>query len=159
MHSPHLSHKSIVLSVGKIDFIRNIVYNRFLNFVTFYICSPIFILSSVLPQTSLSILFLSSVLILFMVLPINTLVHSCFSLPRLSLSLHTCTASLILPALSAFDNIIRGALSDLPLSEWTWLKASLPSSLGVGGGGGGGSTFAGLDLLQPSSALTPTPML
>ena len=63
----------------------------------------------------------------------TTLLRSWLSLPKISFSLHTCAPSLILPALSAFDNIIRRALSDLagsPLSDWAWLKASLPSSLG-----------------------------
>ena len=55
-HLPHLSHTSIVLSVAKIDFIHNIVYNRFLTHI---LCSPIFLLSSVLPQTFFSVLFLS----------------------------------------------------------------------------------------------------
>ena len=51
------------------DFIHNIAYNRFLNFCHI-LCSLIFLLSCVLPQTSLCVLFLSLVLILFMLLPI-----------------------------------------------------------------------------------------
>ena len=41
-HSLHLSHTSIVLSVAKIDFIRNIVYNRFLK-----LCHILYMLSNI----------------------------------------------------------------------------------------------------------------
>ena len=44
-------------------------------------------------------------------------------------------------ALGSFDSVMRDALSDLaggPLPDWSWLKASLPSSLG------------GLNILQAS---------
>ena len=63
----------------------------------------------------------------------TSLMRSCLALPKISFALRTCHPQLIQPALVAFDNSIRGALSDLvggPLPEWSWLKASLPSSLG-----------------------------
>ena len=47
--------------------------------------------------------------------------------------LRTCPPDHIKTALSAFDDNLRQALSDLagsPLSDWSWLKASLPPSLG-----------------------------
>ena len=47
--------------------------------------------------------------------------------------LRTCAPDFIRPALAAFNNTMKEALSDLaggPLSDWSWLKTSLPSSLG-----------------------------
>ena len=61
------------------------------------------------------------------------LLRSCLALPKVSFSLRTCPPGHINHATGAFDNAMRDALSDLassPLSEWVWLKASLPSSRG-----------------------------
>ena len=47
--------------------------------------------------------------------------------------LRTCPPYVIMKALERFDEIMSEAVSDLagcPLSHWSWLKASLPSSLG-----------------------------
>ena len=63
----------------------------------------------------------------------TTLLRSCLSLPKIAFALRTCAPDFIRPALAAFDNTMREALSDLaggPLSAWSWLKASLPCSLG-----------------------------
>ena len=62
-----------------------------------------------------------------------SLLRSCLSLPKIAFALRTCPPDFIYPALTAFDNLIREALSQLvgsPLSNWSWSKASLPSSLG-----------------------------
>lgn len=56
------------------------------------------------------------------------LLRSCLALPKVSFSLKTCPLSHIEQATVAFDNTMRDALSELagsPLSEWSWLKASL----------------------------------
>ena len=61
------------------------------------------------------------------------LLRSCLSLPKIAFALRTCAPDLIRPALETFDDTIREALSDqagCPLPDWSWLKASLPSSLG-----------------------------
>ena len=47
------------------------------------------------------------------------------SLPKIAFALRTCSPDFIYPALTAFDNLIRKALSN-----WSWSKVSLPSSLG-----------------------------
>ena len=63
----------------------------------------------------------------------TTLLRSCLALPKVSHTLHTCPPCLIPKALDAFDDLMRGALSDLtgsPVPNWPWLKALLPSSLG-----------------------------
>ena len=63
----------------------------------------------------------------------TALLRSCFSLPKLVFILCCCPPALILNALKSFDGLMREALSDLagsPLSDWAWLKASLPSSSG-----------------------------
>ena len=62
-----------------------------------------------------------------------TLLRSCLALPKFSHVLRTCPPTLIPNALEAFDSLMRNTLSDLaggPLPDWSWLKASLPSSLG-----------------------------
>ena len=62
-----------------------------------------------------------------------TLLRSCLSLPKVAFALRTSPPSHIQQATLAFDNTMLEALSDLaggPLPEWSWLKASLPSSLG-----------------------------
>ena len=63
----------------------------------------------------------------------TTLLRSCLALPKIAFALRTCPPNLIQQALVAFDDSMREILSDLvggPLSDWAWLKASLPSSLG-----------------------------
>ena len=62
-----------------------------------------------------------------------SLLRSCLALPKLSFSLRTCPPSHIIQATAAFDDTMHDALSELvgsPLTEWAWLKASLPSSRG-----------------------------
>ena len=49
----------------------------------------------------------------------TTLLRSCLSLPKIAFALRTCAPDFIQPALAAFDNTMREALSDLaggPLS-------------------------------------------
>ena len=61
------------------------------------------------------------------------LLQSCLSLPKLSFLLRSCPPAKITDVLNYFDNVMREGLSDLvgsPLSDWAWLKASLPSSSG-----------------------------
>ena len=61
------------------------------------------------------------------------LLRSCLSLPKLSFLLRSCPPAKTTDALNYFDNVMREGLSDLvgsPLSDWAWLKASLPSSSG-----------------------------
>lgn len=63
----------------------------------------------------------------------TTLLRSCLALPKLAHSLRCCPPQHILEATTAFDDAMRDALADLaggPLPEWSWLKASLPSSRG-----------------------------
>ena len=63
----------------------------------------------------------------------STLLRSCLALPKFSFALRTCAPQLIEPALTAFDGTMRDALSDIaggPIPEWSWLKASLPVSMG-----------------------------
>ena len=62
-----------------------------------------------------------------------SLLRSCLALPKLSFSLRTCPPSHIIQATAAFDDTMHDALSELvgsPLTEWAWLKASLPSTRG-----------------------------
>ena len=63
----------------------------------------------------------------------TTLLQSCLALPKVSYVLRTSPPALIREALGSFDRIMQDALSDLaggPLPDWSWAKASLPSSLG-----------------------------
>ena len=63
----------------------------------------------------------------------TTLLRSCLSFQKVAFALHTCPPSHINGATKAFDAVMREALSDLaggPLSDWSWMKATLPSSLG-----------------------------
>ena len=63
----------------------------------------------------------------------TTLLRSCLALPKVAYVLRTCPPALIMKALGSFDSVMRDTLSDLaggPLPDWSWLKASLPSSLG-----------------------------
>ena len=61
------------------------------------------------------------------------LLRSCLALPKVSFSLRSCPPVYIKQGTAEWDNTMRDALSDLaggPLSDWGWLKASLPSSCG-----------------------------
>ena len=63
----------------------------------------------------------------------TTFLRSCLYLPKFNFALRTCPPSVILMATSAFDASVREALEDItggPLSDWAWLKANLPCSLG-----------------------------
>ena len=63
----------------------------------------------------------------------TTLLRSCLSLPKFNFSLRTCPPSVIKKAASLFDDSVQEALEDItggPLSDWAWLKANLPCSLG-----------------------------
>ena len=63
----------------------------------------------------------------------TTLLRSCLSLPKFNFALRTCPPSAIQFSTAAFDYLMRDSLSDLaggPVSDWSWLKASLPSSFG-----------------------------
>ena len=62
-----------------------------------------------------------------------TLLRSCFALPKFSYTIRTCPSTHISQATKDFDMAMREALESIlggPLSEWSWLKASLPSSCG-----------------------------
>ena len=68
----------------------------------------------------------------------TTLLRSCFALPKFSYILCTCPPSYISQVAKDFDNVVRKSLESIlggPMSEWSWQKASLPSSRG-------GSIFA-----------------
>lgn len=61
------------------------------------------------------------------------LLRTCLTLPKISLTLRTCPPGCIREAIAKFDLAMFDSLSDLvggSLSEWSWLKASLPISLG-----------------------------
>ena len=63
----------------------------------------------------------------------TTLLRSCLALPKVAHVLRTCPPGFVKDALVAYDEGMRDALSDIagsPLSDWAWLKASLPSSFG-----------------------------
>ena len=63
----------------------------------------------------------------------TTLLRSCLALPKFNFALRTCSPDSIKQACATFDEVIRIALSDVaggPLPDWSWKKASLPSSLG-----------------------------
>ena len=62
-----------------------------------------------------------------------TLLHSCISLPKIFHILHTCPPSHLIQAAEVFDSAMRETpivFTGAPLSNWSWLKASLPSCLG-----------------------------
>ena len=57
----------------------------------------------------------------------------CLALPKLSFTLRTCPPIHIREAIASFDLTMFESVSDLvggSLSDWSWLKASLPVSLG-----------------------------
>ena len=62
----------------------------------------------------------------------TTLIRSCLVLPKFSYLIRTCPPNYITWATRDFDVAMRALESILggPLSEWSWLKPSLPSSLG-----------------------------
>ena len=62
-----------------------------------------------------------------------TLLRACLALPKISVALRTCPPSYIREAIAKFDLSMYESLSNLvggSLSDWSWLKASLPISLG-----------------------------
>ena len=64
-----------------------------------------------------------------------TILRYCLALPKISFALRSCPPQHAKNAISesAFDFSMLEALSDLaggPLPNWSWLKASLPASLG-----------------------------
>ena len=62
-----------------------------------------------------------------------TLLRSCLALPKVSFVLRACPPSHIHHSTNLFDATIRHTLEDIvggPVSDWSWLKAGLPSSLG-----------------------------
>ena len=63
----------------------------------------------------------------------TTLLHSCLALPKVTYVLCTSRPSYIEQAARDFDEAVRETLQiivGVPLSEWSWLKASLSSSRG-----------------------------
>ena len=63
----------------------------------------------------------------------STLLRSCLALPKVSFVLRTCPPSHICQAAKDFDTAVRETLESIlsgPLPEWSWLKASLPSTYG-----------------------------
>ena len=63
----------------------------------------------------------------------TTLLRYCLSFPKFAFSLRTCPPAFTKEAATSLDNLVRTGLSDMvgsPLSDWSWLKASLPCSRG-----------------------------
>ena len=63
----------------------------------------------------------------------TTLLSSCLSLPKFAFALRACPPSHICQAASNFDQAVRECLEHIiggPISQWSWLKASLPSKRG-----------------------------
>ena len=63
----------------------------------------------------------------------TTLLRSCLALPKVSYVLRACPPSHICHTFVDFDRAIRETLESVlggPISDWSWLKASLPSSRG-----------------------------
>ena len=63
----------------------------------------------------------------------TSLLRSCLALPKFSYILRTCPPGHISQATRDFDMAIRACLERIlggPFSEWSWLKAALPSSRG-----------------------------
>ncbi len=62
-----------------------------------------------------------------------TLLRSCLALPKISFILRACPPSYLHNSTAAFDLAIRETLESIlggPMSDWSWLKATLPSSRG-----------------------------
>ena len=63
----------------------------------------------------------------------STLLRSCLALPKVSFVLRACPPSHLSHSSSEFDSAIRRTLESIiggPVSDWSWLKATLPSSCG-----------------------------
>ena len=85
------------------------------------------------------------------------LLRSCLALPKVSFILRTCSPSHIPHSTAIFDNSIRRTLESIvggPVSDWSWLKASLPSNRG-GLGLTSASQHAPAAFLAASSASQP----
>ena len=57
----------------------------------------------------------------------------CLSLLKFIFALRTCPPNFITRSTASFDDVMREALANIaggPLSDWSWQKATLPSSLG-----------------------------
>ena len=64
---------------------------------------------------------------------IHHLLHSCLALPKFSYLIRTCSSTYISWATMEFNVVIRENFESIlggPLFEWSWLKATLPSSRG-----------------------------
>ena len=62
-----------------------------------------------------------------------TLLRSCLSLPKVSHILRCCPPPYLIQAAEGLDSAMRETLEVItgaPVTDWSWLKASLPSSLG-----------------------------
>ena len=62
-----------------------------------------------------------------------TMLRSCLALPKVAFVLRSCPPNHVSNATFDFDVAIRDTLRDIvggPLSDWSWLKASLPCSRG-----------------------------
>ena len=62
-----------------------------------------------------------------------TLFRQCLSFPKFAFSLRSHPPELSRDAASSLDGLVCDALSDIvgsPISDWSWLKASLPVSRG-----------------------------
>ena len=63
----------------------------------------------------------------------NTLLHHCLSFSKFTFSLKTCPSTFTREGATSLDKLLRMDLSDMvgsPVSDWSWLKASLPCSRG-----------------------------
>ena len=63
----------------------------------------------------------------------TTLLHSCLALPKVSYILRACPPSPLSQAVEVLDTLMRVTLettTGAPLTDWSWLKVSLPSNLG-----------------------------
>ena len=61
------------------------------------------------------------------------LLSSCLSLPKFVFILRTCPMLFIEDAIQSLDNALYNSVSEIvgaPLSDWSWLKSTLPVSLG-----------------------------
>ena len=79
----------------------------------------------------------------------TTLLRSCLALPKFSYILRTTPPSYIEQAARDFDVAVRETLEaivGIPITEWSWLKASLPSSRG-------GINFRSASLHAPAAYL------
>ena len=87
----------------------------------------------------------------------TTLLRSCLALPKVSYVLRACPPSHICRTSVDFDKAIRVTLESIlggPISDWSWLKASIPSCKG-GLGLRSASLHAPAAFLASSSASKP----